>query len=642
MANGKVSRWEHSRLRQRVSLSSITEDNDAEIGGGGGGARLHPHGGSKTVNTTGYRATEMMAGGRNVNMAVGGAVNPSLANDQPTGLVSGFTSSLYNRNPALVFPGIEGTVPITMPGQVNIKVMHHPPTFLYLDTQDETQIAIELSTTPPGNGVSQAVTTTGSQQSTYDLSHSAGHNSGSASPGSGVSRGANISRGSNTSHGSNISRGSMGSTFLGRGIIPTTIPADSPAMGFNPSLNHMAGTPLSAVGDLTGSDRQTTSIKEQDREFLMDFLRAKASGATLSKTTNQSADQIKIVQPPPGLGFTGPRVLTSHQGQQQTLGHGIPGSLDGASDTRTRPTRTPTFQFTCPTTVPGNNGQHAPTQAHHQPTGQALGSTPANTPANTPTNTPTNTRQLAWNPFRPASRGGPSGMMGNTTINNSQPTLASGSQPGPLNGTPAGRTSIFGGGNHGNNVPAKAAGPVAQTQQPLKGFVLRLKGGDPDFLPPLEFTPVPEEIRLLRSAWLNRLTGTEGMPSYHALLDPANVPFVEAWSLTGRPTTAVVCISNIPYDVTRAEVIAFLGRNARIPNDKFEPVHIVMDRTTSKTNDCYVEFNTLHDAINAVNKHRAAVDSGRHPRIGKRSVELTLSSHGRLMKDLFSFAKGVD
>lgn len=393
------------------------------------------------------------------------------------------------------------------------------------------ECSFNLQLTPPTNGVPQAMTPTGHQQTTYN---SVGPSAGSASPGSGVSRGCNISRGSTISRGSDASRGSTASTFLSRGIIPTS----SPAMGFNPSPNQLP--------DLTGSDRQTTSLKEQDRDFLLDFLRAKASGATLNNATNQSADQIKIVQPPPGLGFTDPRVLNSHQGQhtgsvqQQTLGHGMPFSLDGANNTRVR-RRTPTFQYNCPTAVAGNNAQHAPAQAP----GPVMGNTPTNTPANTPATTPTNTRRLAFNPFRPASRGGPNGMMVNTAINNSQPAPAHGLQTGSSNGTPARQTTIFGGRSNGGNTPAQAAGPVVQRQQPLKGFTLHLGGGGPDFLPPLEFTPVREEIRLLRSAWLNRLTGTEGMPSYQALLGPENVPFVEAWSLTGRPTTAVVCISNV-------------------------------------------------------------------------------------------------
>ncbi|OTA58653.1 hypothetical protein K449DRAFT_424342 [Hypoxylon sp. EC38] len=610
MANGKASRWENSRLRQRVLLSSVPEDNDVVVGGsGGGGARLHPHGGSTTANSTGYRATEMVAGAGSLNMAVGGAVNLPLANNQPAGLVSGFTSSLYNRNPTLAVSGTEGAALTAMPGQVNMKL-----------------------TTPPNEVVYQAATTTGPQQSMHGLGLLAANSAGS-SPASGISPG------------SNVSRGSMGSTFLARGIIPTNRRAPGPRM----SPNCPQDTPLSLAGGVIGSQRQTLPINQEEQAFLMNFLREKASGATQNKTVNQGANQIKIVQPPPGLGFTGPRVFTNLQGQhtgpveqQPVLGYGISGSLDGAGDSHVG-TQTPVLQMNGSTKAPGSYSKHLPVQAHQHVTGQIVGTTPANTPANTPTKTPTNTRRLKFNPFRPASRGGPTGMMGNAAMGNSQPARSNGSQLSSLNSTPARRTPIFGGANHGSNISAQAVGAVGaviQQQQPPKGIVLHLGGGGPDFLRPLAFPPVREEIRLLRSDWLNRLTGTEGMPSYQALLNPENVPFIEAWRLTGRPNTAVVCISNIPYDVTRAEIIAFLGRSARIPNDKFEPVHIIMDRTTSKTNDCYVEFNTLHDAINAVNKHRMAVDSGRHPRIGKRSVELTLSSHGKLMKNLFPFAKG--
>lgn len=47
-------------------------------------------------------------------------------------------------------------------------------------------------------------------------------------------------------------------------------------------------------------------------------------------------------------------------------------------------------------------------------------------------------------------------------------------------------------------------------------------------------------------------------------------------------------ISQIPYSLTKQEVLGFLGRNAKIVTpDLGVPIHIIMDRSTGKTMDCY-------------------------------------------------------
>ncbi|OTB07351.1 hypothetical protein M426DRAFT_8728 [Hypoxylon sp. CI-4A] len=184
---------------------------------------------------------------------------------------------------------------------------------------------------------------------------------------------------------------------------------------------------------------------------------------------------------------------------------------------------------------------------------------------------------------------------------------------------------------------------VVQHQQPVasNGIVLHQQASQYE-LSPLEFIPPTAWLQQQRSYMLNGLVGPYGQPSIKDIMDPAMMPFTEIWSAHQENRFGVVCLGNIPYGVTRAEVIAFLGRSARLPNDKHEPVHIIMDRTTSKTMDCYVEFLTTQDAMNAVNKHQNAVEAGRHPRIGQRLVDVTLSSQDRLMEQLFPCAKGVD
>ena len=85
--------------------------------------------------------------------------------------------------------------------------------------------------------------------------------------------------------------------------------------------------------------------------------------------------------------------------------------------------------------------------------------------------------------------------------------------------------------------------------------------------------------------------------------------------------------------------MAFLGRNSKILNDAQEPVHIIIDRVTSKTKDAYVEFITMHDAMRAVQRHQLTIDRGRTARLGDRPVAVELSSQDALMADLFPHAR---
>lgn len=87
--------------------------------------------------------------------------------------------------------------------------------------------------------------------------------------------------------------------------------------------------------------------------------------------------------------------------------------------------------------------------------------------------------------------------------------------------------------------------------------------------------------------------------------------------------------------------MAFLGRNARIISEIYEPIHIIMERVTSKTMDAYVEFMSLQDAIIAVNRYESNRSDGRGGRLGERHVNLEVVGHERLMADLFPKAKNV-
>jgi len=67
-----------------------------------------------------------------------------------------------------------------------------------------------------------------------------------------------------------------------------------------------------------------------------------------------------------------------------------------------------------------------------------------------------------------------------------------------------------------------------------------------------------------------------------------------------------------------------------------------MERTTAKSMDCYVEFETIEDAHLAASRFETySMRSGKRPRIGDRQVIVEYSSQEALMAELFPRAKCV-
>ncbi len=103
---------------------------------------------------------------------------------------------------------------------------------------------------------------------------------------------------------------------------------------------------------------------------------------------------------------------------------------------------------------------------------------------------------------------------------------------------------------------------------------------------------------------------------------------------THQPTT------QIPYSLTKQEVLGFLGRNAKILTpDIGPPIHIIMDRSTGKTMDCYVEFFSHGDAQAAF--HKCLVRGGQL-RLGDRVVDVCLGTQDELLGEMFPKAKNVE
>ncbi|KAF7952549.1 uncharacterized protein EAE97_002046 [Botrytis byssoidea] len=132
-------------------------------------------------------------------------------------------------------------------------------------------------------------------------------------------------------------------------------------------------------------------------------------------------------------------------------------------------------------------------------------------------------------------------------------------------------------------------------------------------------------------------------PTAEEALDMRFMPFEEYCRQAKLVQYGVMRIKNIPYGVTRQEILAFLGRNAKIAaSNDHEPIHIIMERVTSKTLDAYVEFVSFTEASNAITRFDMNRMGGRGGRLGQRHVEVELSSQEELMKQLFPKAKNVE
>ncbi|RDW72624.1 uncharacterized protein DSM5745_07796 [Aspergillus mulundensis] len=141
--------------------------------------------------------------------------------------------------------------------------------------------------------------------------------------------------------------------------------------------------------------------------------------------------------------------------------------------------------------------------------------------------------------------------------------------------------------------------------------------------------------------------GSQVLDAYTRNVDkttnPASMPIGSLAALKGPAKWGVMKISNIPYNLTKQEIFQFIGRQARpITDDMGCPIHIIMDRSTAKTMDCYVEFKTVEDAHNTVERINRTTGTGRAPRLGSRHVEVEMSDQDALLKDLFPRANCIE
>lgn len=99
----------------------------------------------------------------------------------------------------------------------------------------------------------------------------------------------------------------------------------------------------------------------------------------------------------------------------------------------------------------------------------------------------------------------------------------------------------------------------------------------------------------------------------------------------------------IPYGITMAEVQQFILKHIT-PSDLLQPhrdgfpFHIIMERSTGKTMDAFIEVQTPEIAADAVDRNFRGM---KFSKLGQRHVNLELSSQAQLLKDLFPRARSV-
>lgn len=169
--------------------------------------------------------------------------------------------------------------------------------------------------------------------------------------------------------------------------------------------------------------------------------------------------------------------------------------------------------------------------------------------------------------------------------------------------------------------------------------------------------------RLLREEVENLPRGPQRLSDVKRSLEtvalPSEMPLGSYVHLREPPQWGVVKISNvspyftntglfslttakIPYSITKQEIVQFVGRQAQlISSDKGCSIHIIMERSTAKTMDCYVEFESHANAEETVKRINRIYETGRPPRLGNRHVDVELSNQDALLEDLFPRTKCV-
>lgn len=150
----------------------------------------------------------------------------------------------------------------------------------------------------------------------------------------------------------------------------------------------------------------------------------------------------------------------------------------------------------------------------------------------------------------------------------------------------------------------------------------------------VQLLPLPEWYFALESGSLPTLNEVyRSMPFYNPF---QNIP---------RENHGVIRFIGIPFTTTKNELLAAVGLRTRVvtmpAGTSYHAVHIIMDRSTGRTGDGFVEIYDTENAESLVARMNAHAQLGRGIRIGRRIVEVRLSSQEELMQNLFPLAYNV-
>lgn len=93
------------------------------------------------------------------------------------------------------------------------------------------------------------------------------------------------------------------------------------------------------------------------------------------------------------------------------------------------------------------------------------------------------------------------------------------------------------------------------------------------------------------------------------------------------------------YGASRRDILNLFGSSSRVLSDHQERCHIIMERTSGKTMDAFIEFCTPADAVEAV--RRSNKSSNRKFAINGRDAILSTATHEDLQESVFPMARGI-
>lgn len=198
------------------------------------------------------------------------------------------------------------------------------------------------------------------------------------------------------------------------------------------------------------------------------------------------------------------------------------------------------------------------------------------------------------------------------------------------------------------SLPPKMTQPLLGPSRSKDGSTFNPKSND---LP--SFARAPSQLirsglatypQLPHPLWLGPAQQGLCVPELGEVCD--DLPITELGGLVAPSTAGVLKFTDIPFATCRAEIVGFIGRHAHViclpEPSQYHAVHILMERETGKTNDCFVEVANSAEAASVVRFYQSRAEQGHPPKLGDRAVKIHYSSQDELLSKLFPRAKHVE